>query len=266
MGRGGANKNRKPGAVAVGAGSARGVASAPAVGANWSPGAKELARRVEHAAETKRSDRRGDDLRSHFIVDRGAGKVAPELERAFQAIQQAHTIRGLRPVRVRVVDGRSHRGCFVRSQIPGDYTIEVGREDRAPAAVFVHEVAHYLDAHGFGDQDTAELASENGDVFAQWRTAVRASAYYSDVDRKCVVSVSQRQMEVSRYEYLLSDRELFARSYMQWIALRSQDEVLLAQVNEGRREGIPTQWADDDFASIAAALDELIDGNEHLQP
>lgn len=64
--------------------------------------------------------------------------------------------------------------------------------------------------------------------------------------------------------YLLPRRELFARSYAQWIAIRSQHpeglrdlQKLLDRAKTDPTQPYPRQWEAADFAPIAAALDRL---------
>lgn len=58
------------------------------------------------------------------------------------------------------------------------------------------------------------------------------------------------------FSYLADEREAFARSYFQWIALRSGDKTLQRQLKENRDRNPNYQWYDSDFTPIAEALDE----------
>jgi len=65
--------------------------------------------------------------------------------------------------------------------------------------------------------------------------------------------------------FLMRAPELWARSYAQYVATRSGDAILKAQLAVAceRLPGMPyypEQWDDDDFAPIAEAIDELFRG------
>lgn len=60
--------------------------------------------------------------------------------------------------------------------------------------------------------------------------------------------------------YLLEPRELFARAYAQYVAVRSGDLRLLTQLHEVRRDLIVgmvyhQQWDQEDFLPVLAAFD-----------
>lgn len=59
----------------------------------------------------------------------------------------------------------------------------------------------------------------------------------------------------------MTERELFARSYAQYIALRSGDHVLLNQLDEVLKEDtvrdIVIQWSVKDFMPVGQAFDIL---------
>ena len=68
----------------------------------------------------------------------------------------------------------------------------------------------------------------------------------------------------SMVNYLLSKHELWARSYSQYIAVKSQDPQALAelrklQTQSASTHGYPTQWSDEEFKPIEAAFDALFE-------
>jgi len=60
-----------------------------------------------------------------------------------------------------------------------------------------------------------------------------------------------------RAEYYLSPEELWARSYAQYIAKKSGNKAMLAELAKLQDDPIPSQWSDDDFIEIEKAIDEL---------
>jgi hypothetical protein len=62
--------------------------------------------------------------------------------------------------------------------------------------------------------------------------------------------------------YLLLEEEVWARSYAQYIALRSGDATMQPQVADIRRRPIygARHWEDADFEQVADAIDALFEG------
>lgn len=86
---------------------------------------------------------------------------------------------------------------------------------------------------------------------AAWRQAVKNSDAYKTLLAK----------HGEYRDYLLRTKELWARSYAQYVAQRSGNVRLRAQIQDVRagqtnfwRE---SQWAEADFAPIASAIDQL---------
>ena len=113
-----------------------------------------------------------------------------------------------------------------------------------PALTMTHEIGHYLDLWAL-DQNK-QFASESSPLLAKWRKVTEASAAYAQIKGK-----SGFILNATRKAYFLSWRELWARSYAQFIASESSDPKLTAQVAKVRDNDPWRQWADDDFSPIA---------------
>jgi hypothetical protein len=113
----------------------------------------------------------------------------------------------------------------------------------------VHEIGHFLDHQGVGD--ATSMASRTSPLLREWRQAVAGSLAYRNL--------------VGRLEnpaYLTAIDELWARSYAQWIAMRSGDTTLRTQILDSRgsdpRAPIHmVQWDDDDFSAIGDEIARL---------
>jgi SPP1 gp7 family putative phage head morphogenesis protein len=111
-----------------------------------------------------------------------------------------------------------------------------------------HEAGHFLDHQAFSP---GKFASETNAKFAAWRDAIDKSAALADLDNA----------SVSGKSYWKSRRELWARSYSQFIATKSGDQRMLAELKAIREGHAPwRQWADDDFKPIAKAIEEILKG------
>lgn len=115
---------------------------------------------------------------------------------------------------------------------------------------FAHEVGHFLDHRGWGGPG---WSSATQDAAQAWRDAIAASP--SIVGLKAMPGGGLRN-------YYLRTHEAWARSYAQWVAVRSGDPALIAQVAHIRTVGGArglSQWAADEFEPIARAIDNLFD-------
>ncbi len=102
------------------------------------------------------------------------------------------------------------------------------------------------------------FASTQAPYFATWRTAVNQSRFVQSL-RQLLRSPNADKRFIL---YLLDGRELWARSYQQWVALRSQDPDL-SQVLELWRTGDATShngiWPDAEFGPIAQEIDRIME-------
>ena len=131
---------------------------------------------------------------------------------------------------------------------PVSLTINPNRA-RWPLAV-AHEIGHFIDHLGIGDPST--MASRTSPLLSGWRRAVRES-------RACRTLME----EFGIVPYVTDDEELWARSYAQWIASRSEHEPLMTLVvqSRGPDPGLPRffgQWDGDDFEAIAEQIALLL--------
>lgn len=121
-----------------------------------------------------------------------------------------------------------------------------------PRLTLLHEVGHFLD-HRMIEPEGAWAST--GPLFEAWRAAVDESDAVLELRRQELVPpLPQLARGMS---YLLKIEELFARSYAQWIAIRSGNDALLDEVS-GSLSGLsyPEYWGMDDFGPVADALDE----------
>jgi hypothetical protein len=142
--------------------------------------------------------------------------------------------------------------------------IAINRKGPHPRLALVHEFGHALDYFAIGETGVYATASGSPEL-EPWRTAVEASAAVVELRARLSMvftSAVAVPSPIGTYlRYLLQPRELFARSYAQWIALRSgstdlREELDLSRSGEGPF-GDVVQWSIADFNDIATALDKL---------
>lgn len=185
---------------------------------------------------------------------RGRAKLA--VARALNAIAVAHDDGGLRQIGV---TGQADADAWGQYQPgPGNAADAIGLRRDSPWPVYtaVHEFGHALDARLFGD---GRYASEVSPELEELRVAIRASAAYAAIADYPGTHALVRSDR-------LSMRECFGRAYTQWVALRSGDPVLAA--NLARLGGSSQSWKvwdDADFLPIARAFDNLF-ARRNLRP
>lgn len=201
------------------------------------------------------------------------------VEAGLNTISAVHGIpRNLPPVPVKVL--------MLAASTNGQYRIGDGRSSEihinricaGPRATTAHEVGHYLDHHlwgtgkpGIGSMGTHQRAEELEPLMR---------AIYNTPSVRNLVRQSQAAMgngEVARVavcRYLLTPTELFARSYAQYIAIRSGSPTMRMDIRGYRtswsKYGYAAQWQDKEFGPIAAQMDALLQRrgllNEGLPP
>jgi hypothetical protein len=140
-----------------------------------------------------------------------------------------------------------------------------------PELNFLHELGHYIE--GFAIPGHKKMGRDWGrdPDLAAWKAAVEGSKAWKALDSLVGVDdvrgrkdgragrIRVKQDEVA---YLLRWDELWARAYAQYVAVRSGDAVLRAQLEAARDRRVHgiyfhRQWDEADFEPIAAAIDEL---------
>jgi SPP1 gp7 family putative phage head morphogenesis protein len=173
------------------------------------------------------------------------------------------------------------------------HSVNLSTHAETPRLTAAHEVGHYIDQQFLGlkyDHDVSfrnmsrSYASELPASYRrqgikqalpgmdEWETAVKDSRAYrklTDMQQygsshpynyvKPDGSTESYKLNNQYLTYALSEKELFARSYAQYIATRTQDPTMLRELDSIRDPGTNAyyarQWADDDFGPIAEAFD-----------
>lgn len=157
-----------------------------------------------------------------------------------------------------------------------------GEDPPHPQLTTVHEVAHFLDNVLFGDPQTGGRASMGrgarvgpsgdpgvnlGPEFEDVIVAMRESVDYQDLAMQDLHFFTVEGVS-GHFEYparaamrVIQPVEMFARGYSQWVALRSGNATVRAQIdhrNAMADRGAPRlQWDWRNFEPIAGAYDRL---------
>ena len=146
--------------------------------------------------------------------------------------------------------------------------IQVKKSGNNPEMTFAHEMGHYLDYQALGEPGVFDTVFSNGvtkelistisksDTIKGIRTALK-DGYYTNTGQKILLSPAL----VDHLEYLLDPREMFARAYAQFIAVKSGNASMMNQLQTrldlDSVKSIGYQWTDSEFKQIEAAMEKL---------
>jgi hypothetical protein len=184
-----------------------------------------------------------------------------QIDLAFREMDKVHGDGEL--PKIPLVESTSKRefGSYWSSGIQS-LRIKLSKTGNHQALTLLHEIGHFLDHRGFGLDNVWSSRSKilNG-IIVQ---AAKNSKWYKDVWKRFLELNTQISKDVPPFQigrkyvnYLLSDKELYARSYAQYIAVKSGDKILLDQLRKLQSAKFTTQWDDKDFQPIMEAFDEL---------
>lgn len=210
----------------------------------------------------------------------GPGPKKASLQRVLKAIESVHKMPKSLPVvgTIQKVPDPPVHGGYYHGQTPPykPQAVLVNTESKYHAIAYAHEIGHVLDHHGLGKP--GEFASASDPSMKAVMDTLDKSAAVQSLRRILETGLIPEEPYPGQYltkfkianakfvGYLLEPHEIFARAYSQYIATKSKDPELLAQLAEWRKDGKkrpgkayhPQQWSDDDFAPIAAAFDAML--------
>jgi hypothetical protein len=205
------------------------------------------------------------EAHERYISEGGAAERAA-IDDHISAIASVHRVPAvINPVPVKVGETAPEHST---KSIPGKHDTKISSPDGMIVAEQIvlcaemlgefnsttHEIGHSLDLHALGgrlsatDKLTDRWFSMQGES-GSWRKAVRESAAF-DV-------LSTAGIDLAKQAYYLLPLELWARSYEQWIAIRSGNADLGAKIRRRRDDVSGLYWEEQDFEPVGAALEAL---------
>ena len=173
--------------------------------------------------------------------------------RSFRYAERAHGGRDALPSPVVRLMTRDRHGVPAElSNIRGtsflnESVIEINGTMQGQELTILHELGHNIDWQTRGQKPEA---------FSELLSRIRASAAIRGLENEKL----ENRSEVRYKDYLLSDAEIFARAYAQWVAVRSRSPRLngvVAQHRGGTGLNRYMQWEDEDFDThVVPAMDE----------
>lgn len=207
------------------------------------------------------------------VVQVPPGPASDTVREALAAVDAVHGDGYLPPLPVRPTRGRREIGRYEYDRRGRPLRLTVNPGSDRPHLTVVHELGHVLDHQALGRP--GRFASETGNIPDVMRAIAQSEAVRMLKSRQ-----GRRQARVTRPDgsrfvvalerrvvaYLLEPKELFARAYAQYIAVRSGHPELRAQLDRERRAMLPgmvyhTQWTDADFEAISQAIDRELRRN-----
>jgi hypothetical protein len=211
-----------------------------------------------------------DRVSNTLIVE--AGPYSQPLRHALDVIDHVHCD-GLLPViplqRAMLTD---KDGQFVFQRGGPAVRIMVSHFTNLAEITTVHEVGHFIDYHGLGTG--IQCGSVSSAELQGWRDAVRNSQAVQSLGNlwrssASMIKVRQSDGAVVEYpisqtylQYLLMPEELWARSYAQFVTIRSNDSTLRHQLD--RLQDRPANsyyyascWEDSDFIAVADEIEAV---------
>jgi len=210
-------------------------------------------------------------------------KIGGAVRHTLDVIDSVHGDGNLPTIPVKQNAGKVTTGGYVYNPYTGKAAwIQVSRHSGAPHITTAHEVGHFLSAKGYipgslPDADAAlaalkkvladtEAAARLAELSRQ-REVVRQWTNVAPSGRSRTMNVTYR-VDRQFIRYLQSDEERFARGYAQYVAEKSGDPVMLAELDaalkpdpdSGAEDRLyPTQWEAEDFVPVSRAFDTLFE-------
>lgn len=194
-----------------------------------------------------------------------SGKTRSAVNAALKAVDQAHTDGVLPQIPIQSTRSKKYLGVYSRDGATGDpVRIGISASGKHKELTLAHEIGHFLDHQAIGT--AGQFASQTSKMKAVKEAIAETSAHKA---LKAIASKGEIELNGAAHKltptlrkhinYLLSDEEVWARAYAQYIAQKSGNAAMKSQLSAILKA--PTwaikQWTDEDFAPIAKAIDEL---------
>lgn len=129
--------------------------------------------------------------------------------------------------------------------------IKINSKYEMPTSALIHEVGHFIDFAAI-----QKIAANNQQVADLLDSFVQAANNTKAI--QAIGTLMNIPNADKRYLYYLqSDVEVWARAYMQYVAIRGDSELLKNELTVMQTWPYHMQWDDADFGPVATAIDDL---------
>ena len=190
-------------------------------------------------------------------TQRFSPEVDAEVRETMEAISKLHNAPpGTPTIDLKIVAKQGAHGECVRigRRLPdGTIAVKTARIEVDPtgshkAMTLAHEFGHFMDYQMPGGDVVSRGSYASLPLFSEWAKAVKSTPTYQSLAKAHEASPNKH------LKYLLQDDELWARSYAQWVATRSDSPFLKQQL---AAEKSAKQWGTREFTPIAEAIDAI---------
>ena len=173
-------------------------------------------------------------------------------EEFFKILDTVHGDGALSKVPVSNKVSKNSDGTYWSSSMFGAKSVGVRRKSEGGESHLAHEVGHWLDHVGIPTPGHHFASESPAPLFADFWTAVRATDSFKKLD----------DIQNKKYRtYAKSGREVWARAYSQFIALKSGNPSMRAWLDKIRsgQTNYPkqSQWSDEEFKPVAEAIEGM---------
>jgi hypothetical protein len=206
---------------------------------------------------------------SNALANQAKGKTAEAIRGAIAAIDRIHGDGVLPKIPVKQSASTRNNGVFWSYGRNRPNKIDISSKGDHPGLTTAHEIGHFLDNSAIPCQEFGARMFGRG-VTKEWLEAIEASKAVEQLKAlkllREIKSTHANGATVTEHvdqkyvSYLLKPNELWARSYAQYVAVKSGDKTLLSELDADRGQKSPyniRQWSDDDFKPILKAIDAM---------
>jgi hypothetical protein len=203
------------------------------------------------------------------------GRLGKQINEMIDIIEDVHGVSGLPKIPIKQSYGERTLGQFVYGK-KGAKEIKVSIKSNAPMMTTAHEIGHFIDYQGMGGGKWATFDLGKESPLYNWAKAMEKSEAYKtlkEIQKTGMLTMVENNVLISHpvannsISYYLDNQELWARSYAQYIAKKSNNPSMLKELygKQKQKYGIPTQWSDADFLEIEKAIDGVLEAMKWLK-
>lgn len=205
------------------------------------------------------------------LVNQTKGLVSRAIQKALDAIAKVHGDGNLPKIPVGQTRSEHRGGEFVCSGISmRPMEINISSKASTPILNMVHETGHFIEWSGIPKPTAGPRNFDLSPQFKEWLEAVKSTEAVKELKALRAIKwmpvkqpdgTTKNYLTDQRYvRYLLQDNELWARSYAQYIAHKSEEQWLLKELDEIEKHPSAykhAQWSKADFEPILKAIDAM---------
>lgn len=217
---------------------------------------------------------------SNALIVEGDDTASNKAREAIEAINSVHGDGNLPQIPIKVVQDADFNGEYEIDRFDGTpLNIKISSYNDHAELTTAHEIGHFIDFAEISDYPLKSGTERGLPEFEEWNNAINNSQAVANI-RKMSNSPLDYSAEVEIYgkvqtvnpsgdylRYTLTPRELWARSYAQYIAVRSGNKNMLNAIERQRKTPLyeDVQWSEEDFAPIADTIDKLFKAKGWIQ-